>query len=245
MFLLVTGRAKSRSRSDEPIRTQRDRSTSRDRVRRSKRRSEKESDSSNKCPPIIIGPLTTNQDLVDTKGETIYNLPLMIQQPFLRAKKDPIKVDISVKLIPKSRKKEKKRRGAQIDEIVVQADEFKGVNNNISMEVSDRDVHVLNETVEIIEEHNSDANVVQDDDKISEEDQNIEKSNEPQLENASTSLEPQHDLDDSVVPMKTDDKILADDTKENIDEPKESILQSENTDSIMEETVKEKDGEGE
>lgn len=245
MFLLVTGRAKSRSRSDEPIRTQRDRSTSRDRVRRSKRHSEKESDSSNKCPPIIIGPLTTNQDLVDTKGETIYNLPLMIQQPFLLEKKDPIKVDISVKLIPKSRKKEKKRRGAQIDEIVVQADEFKGVNNNISMEVSDRDVHVLNETVEIIEEHNSDANVVQDDDKISEEDQNIEKSNEPQLENASTPLEPQHDLDDSVVPMKTDDKILADDTKENIDEPKESILQSENTDSIMEETVKEKDGEGE
>ncbi|CAB3247045.1 unnamed protein product [Arctia plantaginis] len=238
------GRAQSRSRSDEPIRTQRDCSTSRDRVRRSKRRSEKESDSSNKCPPIIIGPLTTNQDLADTNGEKIYNLPLMIQQPFLREKKEPIKVDISVKLIPKSRKKEKKRRGAQVDEIVGQADEYKGVNNSISMEVSDRDVHVLNETVEIIEEPNSDANVVQDDYKLNEDAQNTESSNEPQLENASTPLEPKNDLDD-VVPMKTDDNILFEDTKENNDEQEGSVLKSENTESIMEEAVKDNDGDGE
>ncbi|CAH0598714.1 unnamed protein product [Chrysodeixis includens] len=147
------GIAQSRGRTDEPIRTQRERSRSRDREsRRSKRRSAKESDSSNNYPPIIVGPLTTNQDLTNIKGEKIYNLPLMIQQPFLREKKEPIKVDISVKLVPKPRKKEKKKRGVHVEEIVVQADENRGVKNSISMEVSDGDVHVLNETVEIIED---------------------------------------------------------------------------------------------
>lgn len=68
----------------------------------------KESDSSNNYGPITIGPLTTNQDLENERGEKIYNLPLMIQQPFLREKKEPIKVDISVKLIPKPRKKIRK-----------------------------------------------------------------------------------------------------------------------------------------
>lgn len=153
MFLLVAGIAQSRGRTDEPIRTQHERSRSRDREsRRSKRRSAKESDSSNNYPPIIVGPLTTNQDLTNIKGEKIYNLPLMIQQPFLREKKEPIKVDISVKLVPKPRKKEKKKRGVHVEEIVVQADENRGVKNSISMEVSDGDVHVLNETVEIIED---------------------------------------------------------------------------------------------
>lgn len=155
MFLLVAGRAQSRGRSDEPIRTQRDRSRSRDRPitnRRSKRRSEKESDSSNSYPPIIVGPLTTNQDLSDAKGERVYNLPLMIQQPFLREKKEPIKVDISVKLIPKPRKKDKKKRGAQVEEIIIQSDENKGVKNSISMEVNDGSVHVLKETVEMFED---------------------------------------------------------------------------------------------
>lgn len=151
MFSLVAGRAQSRGRSDEPIRTQRDRSASRDRPiasRRSKRRSEKESDSSNNYPPIIVGPLTTNQDL-DVKGEKTYNLPLMIQQPFLREKKEPIKVDISVKLVPKPRKKERKRKEARVDEIIV--DDYRGVINSISMEVADGDIHVLKETVEIVE----------------------------------------------------------------------------------------------
>lgn len=161
MFLLVTGRAQSRGRSDEPIRTQRDRSRSRDRPianRRSKRRSERESDSSNSYPPIIVGPLTTNQDLSDARGEKVYNLPLMIQQPFLREKKEPIKVDISVKLIPKPKKKDKKKRGSQVEEIIIQADENKGVRNSISMEVNDGSVNVLKETVEILEDESNPSN---------------------------------------------------------------------------------------
>ncbi|CAH0687294.1 unnamed protein product [Chilo suppressalis] len=148
------GSAQSRGRTDQPIRTQRDHSRSPHPPignRRSKRRSEKESDSSNKYPPIIVGPLTTNQDLADVKGEKVYNLPLMIQQPFLREKKEPIKVDISVKLIPKSRKRDKKKRDAQVEEIVIQANDENGVNNNISMEVVDGNIRVLKETVEIIE----------------------------------------------------------------------------------------------
>lgn len=153
MFLLVAGRAQSRGRSDEPIRTQRDRSRSRDRPiasRRTKRRSEKESDSSNNYPPIVIGPVTTNQDL-NAKGEKVYNLPLMIQQPFLREKKEPIKVDISVKLIPKPRKKDKKRRDVQVEEIIIQSEENKGVINSFSMEVTDGSVQVLKQSTETIE----------------------------------------------------------------------------------------------
>lgn len=81
-------------------------------------------------------------------------MPLMIQQPFLREKKEPIKVDISVKLVPKPRKKDKKRRGAHVEEIVVQqADDNRGIKNSFSMEVSDGDIQVLNETVEIIEDN--------------------------------------------------------------------------------------------
>ncbi|XP_073965753.1 uncharacterized protein isoform X2 [Choristoneura fumiferana] len=145
------GRAQCRSRADEPIRTQRDRSSSRDQPivsRRSKRRSGKESDSSNNYAPITIGPLTTNQDLENERGEKIYNLPLMIQQPFLREKKEPIKVDISVKLIPKPRKKDKKKREAVVEEIEPDA---KGVKNTFSMEVTDGDIQVLKETEEILE----------------------------------------------------------------------------------------------
>ncbi|XP_063390238.1 serologically defined colon cancer antigen 8 homolog isoform X3 [Cydia fagiglandana] len=135
-----------RSRTDEPIRTQRDHSRSRDpSTRRTRRRSAKESDSSNNYAPITIGKLTTNQDL-EKKGEKVYNLPLMIQQPFLREKKEPIKVDISVKLIPKPRKKDKKRR-----EAVVEVIEEKGVLNTFSMEVTDSDVQVLKKTEEPID----------------------------------------------------------------------------------------------
>lgn len=144
MFLLVTGRAQRRSRVDEPIRTQRDRSSSGDQpiTNRPKRRV-KESDSSNNYP-IIVGPLTTNQDLKNANGEKIYNLPLMIQQPFLREKKEPIKVDISVKLIPKPKKKERRKRDSNIDIC-----DGKGVKNNLSMEVVNNKVHILNETVEV------------------------------------------------------------------------------------------------
>lgn len=159
MFSLVAGSAQCHGRSDEPIRTQRDRSTSQDRPnasRRTKRRSEKESDSSNKYPPIIVGPLTTNQDLTAVKGEKTFNLPLMIQQPFLREKKEPIKVDISVKLIPKQRKKERKRREAQVEEIVVD-DVHLGVKNCISMEVVDGDINLLKETVEVFEDEGRDS----------------------------------------------------------------------------------------
>ncbi|XP_063543470.1 serologically defined colon cancer antigen 8 homolog isoform X2 [Cydia strobilella] len=134
-----------RSRTDEPIRTQRDRSRSRDpSTRRTRRRSAKESDSSNNYAPITIGPLTTYQDL-EERGEKVYNLPLRIQQPFLREKKEPIKVDISVKLIPKPRKKDKKRREA------VEVIEEKGVLNTFSMEVTDSYVQVLKKTEKPIE----------------------------------------------------------------------------------------------
>lgn len=153
MFLLAAGRAQSRSRADESIRTQRDHSRSRDQIethRSSKHRSKKESDSSNNYAPIIVGPLTTNQDLADVRGEKIYNLPLMIQQPFLRERKEPIKVDISVKLIPKPRKKEKRKRNHR--EFV--EDEDKVVKNTISMEVSGDNINVLKETLEIIDDAN-------------------------------------------------------------------------------------------
>lgn len=151
MFLLVAGRAQSRGRSDEPIRTQRDRSRSRDSQQASHRtqRRVKESDSSNNYP-VIVGPLTTNQDLSSVRGDKIYNLPLMIQQPFLREKKEPIKVDISVKLIPKPRKKERKRREVQVEELV-SPNRNKGVKNCISMEVTDNNVNIINESVEVIE----------------------------------------------------------------------------------------------
>lgn len=146
MFLLVAGRAQSRSRVDEPIRTQRDRSRSQEKGKRTKHRSERESDSSNNYSPIIIGPLTTNQELIE--GEKVYNLPLMIQQPFLREKKEPIKVDISVKLISKPRKREKKKRN--INDVI----EEKGVENSISMEVTEGNVHVLKETADLVEQSN-------------------------------------------------------------------------------------------
>lgn len=153
MFSLVAGRAQRRGHADEPIRTQRDRSRSRDQpIASTKRRSVKESDSSNNYAPIIVGPLTTNPDL-EAKGEKVFNLPLMIQQPFLREKKEPIKVDISVKLIPKARKREKKRREF-VEEIAVHADETKGVKNSFSMEVTADSVQVLKHDIETIEAQN-------------------------------------------------------------------------------------------
>lgn len=154
MFSLVAGRAQRRGHADEPIRTQRDRSRSQDQpIASTKRRYVKESDSSNNYAPIVVGPLTTNPDL-NAKGEKVFNLPLMIQQPFLREKKEPIKVDISVKLIPKARKREKKRRELQVDEITVHTDETKGVKNSFSMEVTDDSVQVLKHDVETIKAQN-------------------------------------------------------------------------------------------
>ncbi|CAG4975084.1 unnamed protein product [Colias eurytheme] len=150
------GRAQRRSRVDEPIRTQRDRSSSGDQpiANRSKRRV-KESDSSNNYP-IVVGPLTTNQDLTNTHGERIYNLPLMIQQPFLREKKEPIKVDISVKLIPKPKKRDRKKREAPVEEI---RPDNKGVNSSISMEVTDSNIRVLKESVEVYDGNTDILNV--------------------------------------------------------------------------------------
>lgn len=205
MFSLVAGRAQSRSRTDEPIRTQRDHSRPQDQpvgTRRSKRRSEKESDSSNKYPPIIVGPLTTNQDLTDIKGEKIYNLPLMIQQPFLREKKEPIKVDISVKLIPKPRKKDKKKREAQVEEIIIQAEEEKGVKNTISMEVVDGSIQVLKETVEMVDDNKvCDENSKQQEGKAHSE---TIKSESDQLE---TKEEQQvNDITDQIVTESSDVK---------------------------------------
>lgn len=208
MFSLVAGRAQSRGRSDEPIRTQRERSASRDRPipsRRSKRRSEKESDSSNNYPPIVVGPLTTNQDLADVKGEKIYNLPLMIQQPFLREKKEPIKVDISVKLIPKPRKKDKKRRDSRIQEIIL--DDNRGVKNSISMEVVDGDINVLNETVEILESEDNEPKVEErSSPTVIVADENVPTENETVMETEQVALQ-----EESVQPQEID---FADDVPE-------------------------------
>ncbi|XP_045485599.1 serologically defined colon cancer antigen 8 homolog isoform X1 [Pieris rapae] len=146
------GRAQRRSRVDEPIRTQRDRSSSGDQpITNHRKHRVKESDSSNNYP-IIVGPLTTNQDLSNANGEKIYNLPLMIQQPFLREKKEPIKVDISVKLIPKPKKKDRKRRESQID-----INDGKGVKNSLSMEVVDNTVNIVKETIEVYDDSNKET----------------------------------------------------------------------------------------
>ncbi|KAG7295179.1 hypothetical protein JYU34_022148 [Plutella xylostella] len=99
----------------------------------------------------MVGPLTTRQDLTSEKGEKIFNLPLTIQQPFLREKKEPIKVDISVKLIPKSRKKDQKRKSRDSNVNIVECDSHRGVKNSISMEVAEGSVNLLKENVEIIE----------------------------------------------------------------------------------------------
>ncbi|XP_061381121.1 serologically defined colon cancer antigen 8 homolog isoform X3 [Danaus plexippus] len=154
--MLETMENKHGSRSaDEPIRTQRDRSTTRVSPIRTHRSTHvKESDSSNNYP-VIVGPLTTNQDLRNVNGEKIYNLPLMIQQPFLREKKEPIKVDISVKLIPKPRKKDKKRREARVEEIQ-SPDSNKGVVNSINLEVTDKNIQVIRENVEVIKDKAND-----------------------------------------------------------------------------------------
>ncbi|VVC99340.1 unnamed protein product [Leptidea sinapis] len=141
-------RAQCRSRVDEPIKTQHAGSVQP--TSRSKRRV-KESDSSNNYP-IIVGPLTTNQDLRNEHGEKIYNLPLMIQQPFLREKKEPIKVDISVKLIPKPRKRDKKKRDVQVEGV-----SDKCVKNSISMEVVDDNIHLLKETVEVYKDYENNS----------------------------------------------------------------------------------------
>nr|XP_049707799.1 serologically defined colon cancer antigen 8 homolog isoform X3 [Helicoverpa armigera] len=224
------GSAQSRGRSGEPIRTQRDRSTSRDAdTRRSKRRSAKESVSSNNYAPIVVGPLTTNQDLTNIKGEKIYNLPLMIQQPFLREKKEPIKVDISVKLVPKPRKKEKKKRGAQVEEIVVQADENRGVKNSFSMEVSDGDVRVLNETVEII------------DDKTSATEQ-VDAKDSHSVEESAQEMESQPDFNAELATSTDQNNVEpAEATQGNIENTDESKMQEDVSDTVNpeSETVKE------
>lgn len=246
MFLLVAGSAQSRGRSDEPIRTQRDRSRSRDREsRRSKRRSAKESDSSNNYPPIVVGPLTTNQDLTNIKGEKIYNLPLMIQQPFLREKKEPIKVDISVKLIPKPRKKEKKKRGAHVEEIVVQADDNRGVKNSFSMEVSDGDVHVLNETVEIIEDTASATEQVEVKDSHSVEENaqaevTAEDLNTDQPASTENNVELSEEIlqDDTYIP---EDKIEGETVAETVNTESEIVEESEET--VLEQNEEQKDEE--
>ncbi|GBP79337.1 Serologically defined colon cancer antigen 8 homolog [Eumeta japonica] len=138
-------KAQSRSRTDEPIRTQRD-DASRATTRRVRHRNQRESGSSNKQPPVVVGPLTTCQDLDDVQGETVYNLPLMIQQPFLQEKKEPIKVDISVKLIPRPRRKDRKRSNASY----IDADEESGVKNSFSMDIRNGDVSLTKKSVEII-----------------------------------------------------------------------------------------------
>lgn len=246
MFLLVAGSAQCRGRSDEPIRTQRDRSRSRDReTRRSKRRSAKESDSSNNFVPIVVGPLTTNQDLTNIKGEKIYNLPLMIQQPFLREKKEPIKVDISVKLVPKPRKKEKKKRGAHVEEIVVQADDDnRGVKNSFSMEVSDGDIQVLNETVEIIEDKTSATEEVDAKDSHSVEENAPLQENQQELNTEQQIPTDQDNVEPSEVPQETNNDTAVDITQESKENQEEIVSDTVNTETEevkQTETVQEQD----
>ncbi|XP_064075407.1 serologically defined colon cancer antigen 8 homolog isoform X6 [Vanessa tameamea] len=195
------GRAQSRSRADEPIRTQRDRSRSRDSPIASHRTRHrvKESDSSNNYP-ISVGPLTTNQDLTNARGEKIYNLPLMIQQPFLREKKEPIKVDISVKLIPKSRKKDRKRREAHVEELV-STDRNKGVKNIISMEVTDNNINVLSESSEVVDDNTNEAKLEEKEKEI-----NAEKINKIEKDG------------DDVEPLELDAIVLQDEENAELDE---------------------------
>lgn len=214
MFSLVTGKAQSRGRSDRPIRTQRDSSRFREQPiasRPSKHRCEKESDSSNSHPPIMVGPLTTSQDLIE--GERVFNLPLMIQQPFLREKKEPIKVDISVKLIPKPRNKEKKRKRyeAQVDDVVILSDDHKGVKNSISMEVADGKVNVLDENVEIFEAKPCD---VVDSDKTDENEHITKVKDVYKVSEDSIQLEAVVDNTASKVDDKIDEKISDESQKE-------------------------------
>lgn len=236
MFLLVTGRAQSRSRTDEPIRTQRDHSRTRDSpitTHRSARRHAKESDSSNNFAPIIVGPLTTNQDLTNAHGEKIYNLPLMIQQPFLREKKEPIKVDISVKLIPKPRKRDKKRRESHVDE-VVSPDRDKGVKNSISMEVTDRNVHVLKETVEIVDGKDKVCTPVE----IDKDSTVVDESKENNGDNLPTSTMDSEDVKHDNL-NSLSDSANADDVTQNIlnDDAKQAMVDEFQNDSVNTEKV--------
>ena len=242
MFLLVAGSAQSRGRSDEPIRTQRDRSRSRDReTRRSKRRSAKESDSSNNFVPIVVGPLTTNQDLTNIKGEKIYNLPLMIQQPFLREKKEPIKVDISVKLVPKPRKKEKKKRGVHVEEIIVQADDdHRGIKNSVSMEVSDGDIQVLNETVEIIEDKTSATEEVDAKDSHSVEENAPVHENQQELNTEHQMSTDQTDVELSEIPLEIENE-TPQESNENQGEVVSDTVNTETEEATETETVQEQD----
>lgn len=213
MFLLVAGRAQSRSRVDEPIRTQRDYSRSHEPITtsRSTKHRAKESDSSNNVP-IIVGPLTTNQDLTATKGERVYNLPLMIQQPFLQEKKEPIKVDISVKLIPKPRKKERKRRESHIEDVTL--DKHKGVKNCISMSITDSKVHVLKESQEAFDDETYENTSIQE--KVD-----------------SRNLDETHDTEMEVLENKCPDNITQNSTENgNIEENINECLKDEQNKSI-------------
>lgn len=54
---------------------------------------------------------STKETKRDLDGQHILNFPLYIESPFLPVKKEPIKLDISVKVVPKPRpKSEKKER---------------------------------------------------------------------------------------------------------------------------------------
>lgn len=218
VFIGVVDRAQSRGRSDDPIRTQRDIPRAREKVakhRSSKRRYEKESDSSNNFPPVIVGPLTTNPDLARINGEHVYNLPLMIQQPFLHEKKEPIKVDISVKLIPRPKKRDKKRKSsnAQVEEIIiVDVDDCKGVKNSVCMEIINDEVVVLKEEAESISDHSKDI-------------EKIEKENVENEPNAIIEENVGHI--DEVLEKETVDICQPEDTMEDITETKENEVNKE------------------
>ncbi|CAH2098768.1 unnamed protein product [Euphydryas editha] len=216
-------RAQSRGRADEPIRTQRDRSRSRESpiVSHRTQRRVKESDSSNNYP-VIVGPLTTNQDLTSVRGEKIYNLPLMIQQPFLREKKEPIKVDISVKLIPKPRKKERKRRETNVEE-VVSPNRNKGVKNSISMEVTDNNVNIISESLEVIEDTTKEI---------------TSKGNHNEQENVKG--EQMEKVADDVEHLVLDDTISNDEHNNELDEGKNNeavALENNNVNDLNDKTV--------
>lgn len=168
----------------------------------------------------------------------------MIQQPFLREKKEPIKVDISVKLVPKPRKKDKKRRGAHVEEIVVQqADDNRGIKNSFSMEVSDGDIQVLNETVEIIEDNAKASEEVDGKDSHSvEENAQVQEQNDMSTEQT-LAAEPMEDnnvemaevVQETVEDVQQESTVNQDETTENVNT--ESEVEKE-TDAVQEKDEK-------
>lgn len=114
----VVGHSASRIGQSEPMRTERASSKSKVQFAAAPPRKgsvESESDFSSKTANDSI-----NCDLASQSNAHTLNFPLYIKSPFLQEKKEPIKLDISVKVVPKPRqksdKKERKRHKERANE---------------------------------------------------------------------------------------------------------------------------------